>query len=352
MRRESLESKKQVRHWPVAATPSAEGGDTAALDADTAHALEPLIEALDSPQAARERRRLFFDPRAGWFRRLERAVSHALSCHLFPRVPGMRWPYSRQLERELTLSEVELAIPDLAIDVGAIRVLLLTDLHAGPFLQPAALDRAVARLMESEPDLVLVGGDFLAGAMNEFADLTPALARLQAPLGVFGVLGNHDHYAGSPTELRRMLAACGVEILHNRWTRVRCGAASLTLAGIDDLLVGEPDLDAALDGAEGPIVLLSHNPDIFFAAARRGVPLVLAGHTHAGQVRMPGLPVIVRQSRYRLDEGHYRFGDSQLVVSRGLGASGLPLRLHCPPEAVLLTLRPDVHPGLARLQQL
>ena len=77
---------------------------------------------------------------------------------------------------------------------------------------------------------------------------------------------------------------------------------------------------------------------------------MLSGHTHAGQVRFPGLPVIARQSRYRLDEGLYRFGDSQLVVSRGLGASGLPIRMHCTPEAVLVTLRPDLHPGLAQLQ--
>jgi len=88
-----------------------------------------------------------------------------------------------------------------------------------------------------------------------------------------------------------------------------------------------------------PILLLSHNPDILFEASRRGVALVLSGHTHGGQIRIPGLPVLVRQSRYRLDEGRYETEGTELVVSRGLGVSGVPLRFACPPEAVFLRLR-------------
>jgi hypothetical protein len=87
------------------------------------------------------------------------------------------------------------------------------------------------------------------------------------------------------------------------------------------------------------VVLVSHNPDILFEASAKGVDLVLAGHTHGGQIRIPGLPVLVRMSRYRLDEGRYRHGATELVVSRGLGTVGLPVRIVCPPEAVLLTLR-------------
>ena len=80
-------------------------------------------------------------------------------------------------------------------------------------------------------------------------------------------------------------------------------------------MLGQPDLDAALAGTTPPVLLLSHNPDLFFDAARRGVALMLAGHTHGGQIRIPGLPVWVRQSRYRLDEGRYRSGATELVVS-------------------------------------
>ncbi len=94
-----------------------------------------------------------------------------------------------------------------------------------------------------------------------------------------------------------------------------------------------------LSGASKPgTLLLSHNPDIFPEAVQRRVSLVLSGHSHGGQIRVPGLPGLVRQSRFRFDEGCFRAGDSQLVVSRGLGATGLPLRIACPPEAVLLSL--------------
>jgi predicted MPP superfamily phosphohydrolase len=117
------------------------------------------------------------------------------------------------------------------------------------------------------------------------------------------------------------------------------------LAGIDDWTAGAPDLEAALSTRRGPQLLLSHNPDAFFEAASRGADLVLSGHTHGGQIRLPGLGAAITMSRYRLCDGHYTFAPggasepSQLVVSRGLGVVGLPLRLACPPEAVLLTLR-------------
>ena len=133
---------------------------------------------------------------------------------------------------------------------------------------------------------------------------------LRAPLGVFAVLGNHDHYTGDPAAMRAFMEECGVTVLHNR---------SVTL--------------------HVTTILLSHNPDIFFDAARRGVALVLSGHTHGGQIRIPGLPVLVRMSRYRLDHGHYETDGAQLVVSRGLGVTGMPLRIACSPEAILLRLR-------------
>jgi predicted MPP superfamily phosphohydrolase len=131
-------------------------------------------------------------------------------------------------------------------------------------------------------------------------------------------------------------------MLMKRAVTLERGGATVQLAGIDDLNAGAPDLDAALAGP--PLLLLSHNPDVFFVAALRGVRLVFSGHTHGGQVRIPGLPVLVRMSRFRLDEGHYATGDAQLVVSRGLGVSGIPLRVACPPEAMLLTLEPASRP--------
>ena len=312
--------------------------------------------ALPGARPAVPRHRRLFHPVTGWFRRLERATEHFLSTHIYPRLPALPWVYSSYLERHLTLMEGEVAMAGLPAAFDGLRILLITDIHLGPFLRPAALERVFARLLAARPDLVLLGGDLLTARIDEFPPGAAAFRALRAPLGVFAVLGNHDHYTGGADRLRAMLGECGVAVLHNRAVvleRRAAGAAGasaapgaaapdrLALAGIDDLHAGRPDLGAALGDVPAglPIVLLSHNPDIVFEAARHGVGLVLSGHTHGGQVRIPGLPVFVRMSRYRLDEWCYNAGGARVVVSRGLGVTGLPVRLACPPEAVLITLR-------------
>jgi len=302
---------------------------------------------LPGPRPARPRHRRLFHPVTGWFRRFERTAEHLLSTHVYPLVPGLPFVYSRALERHLTLVEGDVAIAGLPAGFDGARVLLITDVHLGPFLSPPALERVFARLLSADPDLVLLGGDLTTAKIDEFPAGAAAFRSLRAPLGVFAVLGNHDHYTGHPERLRGLLADCGVRVLHNSAVSLETPGgpdgdpARLVVAGIDDLHAGSPDLDAALAQASpgAPVVLLSHNPDVVFGAARRGVRLVLSGHTHGGQIRIPGLPVLVRMSRYRLDEGHYVAGATHLIVSRGLGVTGLPVRLFCPPEAVLITLR-------------
>jgi predicted MPP superfamily phosphohydrolase len=266
-------------------------------------------------------------------------VSHFLSRRLYPRIPGIELPYDWLLTRQLTLSEGDVRLADLPQPFDGLKLLLITDPHAGPFVSPRALRQAMARLQLLQPDLILLGGDITSSRTRELTAHREAFALLHAPLGVYAVLGNHDHYSDRPDRVRRGLQELGIEVLHNRSVRLDRGGARLSLAGVDDWLLGEPDLDAALAEVAAPTILLSHNPDLFFEAARRGVALTLSGHTHGGQIRVPGLPVLVRQSRYRLDEGRFRSGVSELIVSRGIGAVGLPWRCFCPPEAVLITLR-------------
>ena len=299
-------------------------------------------ESLGPPLVTTFRLRHLFNPAKGWFRRLERGTNKFLSHHVFPRVPGISWPYSRALERDLTVSEASIELQHLDDGFSGLRLLLISDFHAGPFLAPEALQRTFGRLMTLEPDLILLAGDFATVRLEEVKPTLAAYGGLAAPLGVFGVLGNHDHYTGQPEALIQMLEAAGVRILQNRSVSLERGGGRLWLAGVDDLLCGDAQLSAALQGRpDGTAsLLLSHSPDVFLEAADRDVSLVLAGHTHGGQWRLPGLPVLVRMSRYRLDEGHYQAGSSQLVVSRGLGATGFPFRIGCPPEAILLTLRP------------
>jgi predicted MPP superfamily phosphohydrolase len=296
-------------------------------------------ERLEGPAAASERRRRLFHPRRGWFRRFERALSLYLANAVHPRIPGISVPYDRQLRRSLTLSEAEICLAGLAPALDGMRILLITDVHAGPFVSPCVLAETFEKLMRLRPDLVLLGGDLTTSRVEDFLRSSEAFAALHAPLGVYAVFGNHEYYTRQPVRLGEEIEAAGIRVLHNAWAAIERGGSILALAGVDDLILGRPDLDRALDGAPDPVVLLSHNPDLLFEAERRGVALMLSGHTHAGQLRVPGLPVLVRQSRYRLDEGRFRAGSTELVVSRGLGAVGLPWRMACPPEAVLLRIR-------------
>jgi predicted MPP superfamily phosphohydrolase len=319
-----------------------------------------------------------------WVRRCERGLNQLLALHVYPWLPGLRLPYGFQLSRHLTVSEAEVPVPGLPAAFDGMTVLLMTDIHAGPFVSSRALARTFRRLQGLEPDLILLGGDLITATHREFESAAEAFSVLQAPLGVFAVLGNHDHYSGDPATLRRLIEAAGIPVLHNRIVDLTRDTARLRLAGIDDLHWGKPDLGELLPvtglaahagtapgtslpvaaaaggvlrepavsspaagggldrdaaGSETPVILLSHNPDVFFDAVWRGVALVLSGHTHGGQIRLPGFPLVVKMSRYALDEGRYTADGVELVVSRGLGVTGLPLRFACAPEAVFLRLQ-------------
>ena len=256
-----------------------------------------------------------------------------------PRVQGLSGVDDRQLRSGLVLSETEVELASLAPAFDGLRILFVSDVHAGPFVSAKTLVHTFQRLLTTEPDVILVGGDLVTATLEDFVESREAFRKLRAPMGVFAVLGNHDHYTRDADQLRDMIEDVGIRVLHNRSVALERGDASLSLVGVDDLVAGRPNLEAALAGTHAPVLLLAHNPDLAFDAARSGVALMLSGHTHGGQIRVPGLAVLVRQSRYRLDEGRYRVGPMDLVVSRGLGAAGLPVRFACPPEAVLIRLR-------------
>ena len=300
---------------------------------------------LDPPQAwVSQLPRAHFDPKSGWFRRIERASSLFLSHRVWPRVPGSAMPYTAILERFLTVAEADIPIADLPGPFDGTTVLFLSDVHAGPFLSRDALARVFARLATLEADVVIHGGDLATSNVHEIWHHEDAVAGLTAPLGVFAVFGNHDHYTGDIEGVGRFFETCGVRVLNNDAIALSRGGARIALAGIDDWNTGRPDLALAMDRSvrvapDAPIVLISHNPDASLEAAARGVALTLSGHTHGGQVRIPGRPVLVRMSRFWLDEGRFEHDGAHIVVSRGLGVSGIPLRIACAPEALLVTLR-------------
>jgi len=193
--------------------------------------------------------------------------------------------------------------------------------------------------MTLAPDLVAIAGDVVTGHSSEVRPFLHALAPLsRAPLGAWYAHGNHDYFGGDPAELREDLGRAGITTLHNASIALKHGPEQFVLGAIDDLVYGTPDWSRVLAGHGPPHLLLAHNPDHFYEAEHYGVPLTLSGHTHGGQIRLPGGPPIIRHSRFCLDEGVYAFRSSLLVVSRGLGSVGLPWRWGADPEAILLEI--------------
>jgi hypothetical protein len=228
-----------------------------------------------------------------------------------------------------------------------LRVALLADLHYGPFIGSRSVARWVDAALELEPDLIALDGDLVdyrAGA--DIDGLVSELARLSAPLGVYAVWGNHDHARYRDlTPFAARLQSVGIEVLVNRGVTVR---PDVYLAGIDDLRRGRPDLAAAIAGrGDGACLLLSHNPDVL-PEVPETVDLTLCGHTHGGQVCLPGFGALVTSSHYgrRFAQG-WVHGPARGYVTRGLGVSMVPLRLDCPAELTLLDLRPPAGVGTA-----
>ncbi len=286
-----------------------------------------------------ERRHI--NPNHGLIKLLERYADMFVSRFVYPRLASLWNPYTFLLENRFRLAEVDLVPPGWPRGLAPLRVLLITDIHAGIFLQAETLHAIVLSLMGEKPDLVVIGGDIVTGHVREVFGILTALAPLaNAPLGAWYCHGNHDYFGGDPEELRGHLRAAGITTLRNDSVRLQHENGSFILGGIDDLILGSPDWERMTAGHGVPHLLIAHNPDHFYEAQAFGVALTLAGHTHGGQIRFPKGPPLVRQSRYCLDEGVYAFRSSLLVVSRGLGSVLLPFRWGADPEAVLLKITP------------
>lgn len=237
-------------------------------------------------------------------------------------------------------------------------IVALADIHAcEPWMPPARIATIVAHANALRPDLVVLLGDYV-NSLHRFreAAVAPeqwgaALSGLRAPLGVHAVLGNHDFWeGGGPAPVRRALAMAGACIYENEARELTHGGGSFWLAGTGSLwarplgggrYLGTNDLSRALRAvnSDAPVILLAHEPDQFADTPAR-VALTLSGHTHGGQVRLPGLGAPFVPSRYgqRYVYGHVTEQARQLVISGGLGCSGLPVRLGVPPEITLIRI--------------
>ncbi len=244
--------------------------------------------------------------------------------------------YARFIEpKRLEVTEL-----DLASGENPLTIAFVTDMHIGPHFTAADLVPTIRALENLQPDIVLFGGDFISESPRYLRELEPPLTRITATarLGSWGIWGNHD-VANIKSRMEPVLERSGIHMLSNEAVQLR---DDLWVVGVDDVLLGKSDLESAFaqvpDGAR--VIAIWHEPD----RAERMVPykpvIMLSGHTHGGQVRLPGIgPLATPKLGKRFVAGKFDVEGMPLYVSRGIGMYRPPVRFTCRPE--LLVLRID-----------
>jgi predicted MPP superfamily phosphohydrolase len=236
--------------------------------------------------------------------------------------------------RELQLTRTTLPVGGLPPSIAGLRIGFLTDVHRSFFVSQEDVADAVSILMNEKPDLVVLGGDYVTwGDRSYIGPSAEALAPLSAPLGVFGILGNHDDDHAMPTALGKT----GAQVLKDARTRIMVKGEPIDLIGIRFWTRRLADIAALSRGAASMSILLAHDPRRLTEAAALGIPLVLSGHTHGGQVVLPVVGALAAQ-KFPVVAGVGRRDRTTIFVSRGIGTVYVPIRINCPPEVAILTL--------------
>ncbi len=251
--------------------------------------------------------------------------------------------------RWLEVTRPRIHVRGLHPALEGLRIALLTDMHAGEGTPLSLIRRACRTAMAERPDLVALTGDFAADGSGDFGRVLDAMACLDAPLGVYAVPGNHDYIVGIDTWHRQVGAHPRIVDLTNAAVTREVGGARLCVAGVDDYSMGAPRMDVLPPPEQRDFtLLLAHDPDQAERARRvcDRVDLVVSGHTHGGQVRLPWVGAL-RNPAQREDlyeEGLRRRPWTQVYTSRGVGTVHLPVRFLCRPEVAVLELTGDPRP--------
>lgn len=245
---------------------------------------------------------------------------------------------------------VEMALPRWPARLDGFTIALLSDFHYDPHFSIHPLKAAISMVHTLRPDLIALTGDFVSMNMLSTTDAAAAalaepcaelLGQLKAPFGLWAVLGNHDFFS-DPVRVTSALQAQGIPVLDNQSVPIERDGARFWLSGVGDVLGGRARLETALQSLPTgeATILLAHEPDYADHVARYPVDLQLSGHTHGGQVRLPFLPPLyLPEMAKKYVAGLYKIGPLTLYTNRGLGTIGIPVRLNCPPEVTLLTMR-------------
>lgn len=264
---------------------------------------------------------------------------------------GSVYYYARHVEPNLLqLEKVTIRMSSVTADLDGLRIVQISDLHLGPFYSADRLSRLVDKINSLKPDLIAFTGDLFDNYRTYPGDpgqIPQILGRLSASLGKFAVYGNHDQGGGAKIRYTKLMNQAGFQVLINDHVVLGRGTSRIYVAGLDDFLLGSPDIQRTLERVSPGmfVLLLVHEPDVADRLTPYRVDLQLSGHSHGGQVRLPGIgslypPPLAR----KYTAGMYTFAGSRhtpdvLYVNRGVGTTRLPLRLLNEPEVTILTLR-------------
>jgi len=235
----------------------------------------------------------------------------------------------------LGLTQATLDVSGLAPALDGLRIAFLTDIHHSAMVPADDVAEAVTLALRTSPDLIVLGGDYVTwGDRDYVGPVAELLKPLQAPNGVFAILGNHDDDRDMPSALSRNHFV----VLKDQLTRIVVRGEPIDLIGIRFWTRRPGDIARIIRRAGETSILLAHDPRRLTEAAALDIPAVLSGHTHGGQVVLPGFGAIARRN-FPVVSGLGRQDNTSMFVSRGIGTVYVPIRINCPPEVALVTLR-------------
>jgi uncharacterized protein len=254
-----------------------------------------------------------------------------------------RWSYRFGLHGKFGVTTHEIQVPKEKALPAPLTLAFASDFHAGPSTHPELFATVVDELIERQPDVIMLGGDYVSCKARDVDVLIEGLSRCKPPLGKYAVLGNHDLWSDDEY-ITRQLATAGVEVLVNRSFPLPPPFDCVSICGIDDPWTGAADVVKAFSGAHPIRIFLTHSPDGLLLLENEQFEVGFAGHTHGGQIaRRDGTPIISAGGPLSRTYARGRFEippHGPLIVSRGIGCSSIPVRINADPELVICTLRP------------
>jgi predicted MPP superfamily phosphohydrolase len=245
--------------------------------------------------------------------------------------------------RDFEIVDVKVSIPDLDPSFNDYRIVHISDIHLGQWISAKRIEGVVNLVNKLKPDLVAITGDSVSYVVNEpVLEMLRFLKNLKPKDATVAVLGNHDHWVGAE-EIRKVMDESKIIELENDVYTLKRGGAMLYIAGVDSITLEKHDLDVVLRKlpSSGPAILLAHEPDFADESAATGrFSLQLSGHSHGGQMIIPGIGTPFRGSEFRkYPLGEYQVGNMVQYTNRGLGTNVFWIRINCPPEITILRLQ-------------